>query len=407
MSTPPIRALDTQDELRGFRSRFVIDDAVLYLDGNSLGRLPLATINAVRLAVEDEWARELVLGWEHWIELGETIGDRLAPLIGAEAGEVVLSDQTSINLFKVASAGLASTGRSNIITDRGNFPSDRYILEAVARSAGGELRFVPEDPTLDDLSAALDASVGVVSLSHVAYRSGVMLDGAAVTAVAHDAGALMVWDLAHSAGSVPVALNEWNADLAVGCTYKYLNGGPGSPGFLYVRSDLVEHLEQPISGWFSHADQFEMAETYEPARSIRRFVVGTPPIISLVCARVGIDMTAEAGIDAIRRKSIALTSMFAEGLTSLRHHGLVQITPSDPGLRGSHVTVSHPAGYQISQALRSENVIPDFREPDLVRFGFAPLYNTYAEVERALEVLESILDSGAHTTFPEARGRVT
>lgn len=380
---------------------------MLYLDGNSLGRLPLGTINAVRSVVEEEWAHELVLGWDHWIGLGETIGDRLAPLIGATAGEVVLSDQTSVNLYKVASAALAGTGRTIIVTDRGNFPSDRYILDAVARSAGGELRFISEDPTLDDLAAALDASVGVVSLSHVGYRSGVMLDGAAMTAVAHDAGASMIWDLAHSAGSVPVALNEWNADLAVGCTYKYLNGGPGSPGFLYVRSDLLEQLEQPIPGWFSHADQFAMSETYEPARSIRRFVVGTPPIISLVAAGVGIDMTAEAGIDAIRRKSIELTSLFTEGLTSLRHHGLVQITPADPGSRGSHITVSHPRGYQISQALRAQNVIPDFREPDLVRFGFAPLYNTYAEVERALEILESILTTEAHATFPEARGRVT
>ncbi len=398
---------DAADPLARFRSRFVIDDDLIYLDGNSLGRLPTATIEATRRIVEEEWAHDLVRGWEHWIDQGVAVGDRLAPLIGATPGEVAVCDQTSVNLYKVASAAMLASDRSNIVTDRGNFPSDRYVLEAIARAHGGHLIFLPEDPSMEQIEEAMSDSVGVLSLSHVAYRSGAMLNGAAITTIAHDHGAYMVWDLAHSAGSVPVALNEWDADLAVGCTYKHLNGGPGAPGYLYVRIDLQSLLEQPIPGWFSHSDQFAMAQEYDPSPTIRRFVVGTPPMISLVAAAVGIDLTVEAGIDAIRTKSIALTEAFLAGFESRDDRGFTVVTPREPERRGSHVTLGHDHAYQISQALRARGVVPDFREPNLIRFGFAPLYTTFTEVEQALAVIDDVMSSGDYLSFPETRQRVT
>ena len=399
--------LDEVDPLRSFRERFVVGEDLIYLDGNSLGRLPKATITATRNLVEREWASELVLGWDHWIDQGVAVGDKLAPLIGASTGEVAVCDQTSVNLYKVASAALTASGRKDVITDRGNFPSDRYILEGIATSHGGEVIWLDEDPSTDDIAGALTDTVGVVSLSHVAYRSGMMLDGAAITRVVHDAGAYMVWDLAHSAGSVPVALNDWNADLAVGCTYKYLNGGPGAPGFLYVRGDLQTVLEQPIPGWYSHSNQFAMSADYDPAQDIRRFIIGTPPMASLVGTEVGIDLTAEAGIHALRTKSLLLTDLFIEGIDALGNTGVTVVTPRDHDARGSHVTLAHPNAYQISQALRAHSVIPDFREPNLVRFGFTPLYTTFTEVSLAIDVFARIMVSQEYQKYPTTRLAVT
>ncbi len=405
--TPTPHQRDVADPLAGFRDRFVIDDDLIYLDGNSLGRLPKATIVRTRDLVEDQWAHELVLGWEHWIDQGVEIGDRLAPLIGAADGEVALCDQTSVNLYKVAAAGMAASGRRNIVTDVGNFPSDRYILGSIAEARGGHLILVPEDPSPLDVASVLDDTVGVVSLSHVSYRSGAMLEAESITALAHRNGAYMIWDLAHSAGSVPVDLGAWTADMAVGCTYKYLNGGPGSPGFLYVRSDLIEKLQQPITGWFSHANQFSMSETYEPAPSIRKFVVGTPPMLSMVGAGVGIEITREAGIEAIRAKSVELTEAFIDGISAMSQHGLTIVTPLDPTGRGSHVTLAHDSALQISRALRARHLIPDFRSPNLIRFGFAPLYTTFDEVERAIATIGSVMDSGEYLTIPASTDRVT
>ena len=399
--------LDAVDPLASFRDRFVIGEGLVYLDGNSLGRLPKAAIAATRDLVEYQWANELVLGWEHWIDQGVAVGDKLAPLIGASVGEVAVCDQTSVNLYKVASAALAASGRSDIVTDRGNFPSDRYILEGIARAHGGTVIWLDEDPTTDQVARAVTETVGVVSLSHVAYRSGMMHDGEAVTKIVQDANAYMVWDLAHSAGSVPVALNDWNADLAVGCAYKYLNGGPGAPGFLYVRSDLLDALEQPIPGWYSHANQFAMAAAYEASPTIRRFIIGTPPMASLVGTEVGIDVTAEAGIEPIRTKSLLLTGLFIEGIDALGNTGFTVITPRDSASRGSHVTLAHDNAYQIAQALRAHNVIPDFREPNLVRFGFTPLYTTYAEVAQAIEIITAIMDLQEYEKYPTTRLAVT
>jgi kynureninase len=399
--------LDAIDPLARFRDRFVIKDELIYLDGNSLGRLPRETAVRIREVIETEWAEQLVLGWDFWLDSGTRIGDLLSPLIGAAAGEVAVADQTSVNLYKLASAALASSGRHNILTDSGNFPSDRYILGSIAGAAGGTLVVVQEDPTPADLDAALDATIGVVSLSHVSYRSGFMADGAAVTDLVHHHGALMLWDLAHSVGAVPVDLDGWNADLGVGCTYKYLNGGPGAPGFLYVRKDLQTQLEQPITGWFGHSDQFGFARDWNPAQDVKRFLVGTPPIISMKGVEVGVNLTTEAGIEAIRTKSIELSSLFIDALEPTLELGVEIITPIDPSLRGSHVTIRHGRGFQVASALRQRGVIPDFRSPDLIRFGFAPLYTTYEETLEAANILTEILRTASYVQFPETRSGVT
>lgn len=402
--------LDASDPLAQYRDRFVINDDLLYLDGNSLGRLPRSTVDRVRAVVEEEWANDLVMGWDRWLDIGIEIGTRLAPLLGAGTTEVALCDQTSINLFKLATAGLRHSGRTDIVTDAGNFPSDRYVLEQVARSAGGVLVFAPEDPTPSDIDALMTDSVGLVSLSHVGYRSGAMLDAAAITTVAHDAGALMLWDLAHSAGAVPVDLRGWGADLAVGCTYKYLNAGPGAPGFLFVRAQLITELDPPIPGWYAHADQFAMAREFVPKDTIGRFIVGTPSVIAMVAADEGIRISAEAGMESLRTKSLALTDFFIEELNNsgtVGRFGFEIVTPLDHDQRGSQVTVRHPESYRISLALRAAGVIPDFRAPDLVRFGFTPLTTTFTEAFNAVEILGNIMKNRRYEAFDEARTGVT
>jgi kynureninase len=399
--------LDATDPLASFRERFVIEDDYIYLDGNSLGRLPKDTITRTREAVESEWATQLVLGWDTWLDVGTRLGDRLAPLIGAQPGEVAVADQTSVNLYKLAAAAVSASGRTNIVTDRGNFPSDRYVLGSIAEAAGGRLIVVPEDPTLGEIELALDDTVGLVSFSHVSYRSGAMADGRAVTDLVHGHGAFMLWDLAHSAGSVPVDLTDWNADLGVGCTYKYLNAGPGAPGFLYVRGDLQTKLQQPIAGWYGHADQFGFAEEWQAAHDIRRFVVGTPPVTSMMGVEVGIELTTEAGIGPLREKSIALSEFFIDALTPIVGMGATIVTPLDPHQRGSHITIRHVDGYQISSALRDRGVIPDFRAPDLIRFGFTPLYTTFTEALAAAKILADIMVSGSYKSLPSSRTGVT
>jgi kynureninase len=350
-------------------------------------------VAAVRRVVEEEWATDLVRGWDRWLDLGLRVGDTLAPLIGASAGEVALCDQTGVNLFKLVSAAMDATGRSDIVTDAGNFPSDRYILDAIAAARGGRLRLIEEDPDAPQVEAALDDRVGVVALTHVSYRSGAILDMAGITSVVEAAGALPVWDLAHSAGSVPVDLSASGVVLAAGCTYKYLNGGPGAPAFLYVSRALQSSLRQPISGWFGHLDQFAFSPTFDPAPDIRRFLVGTPPILAMVAAAEGIALTAGVGIGPIREKSVDPVAEIA--------------SPRDPRRRGSHVTVRHARGWQISQALRRRGVIIDFRAPDLIRFGFAPLYNSYRDVWRAADTLRDVVRSGEYAAFPHERGTVT
>ncbi len=398
------RLADAEDPLASFRERFDLADDLVYLDGNSLGPMPLAARDRVG-TIMDEWARDLVMGWDRWIDIGTRLGDLLAPIIGARQGEVAVADQTSVNLYKLASAALDATDRPNIVTDAGNFPSDLYILSSVATANGGELIVIPEDPTPSQIASSLDDRVALVALTHVGYRSGFMHDGSAVTALAHRNGSRMLWDLAHSAGATIVDLHDWGADLAVGCTYKYLNGGPGSPGFLYVRRDLQGELVQPITGWFGHVDMFAFEPRFAPAPSIGRFLVGTPPVVSMAATVVGIEVTAEAGIPRIRAKSLAMSDLFIDAVAPLVQAGSIGIVgPPDRSRRGSHIALRHQDGYGVSRALRAEGVIVDFRAPDIIRFGFAPLFNSHRQVLDAVERLTAVLDTGSFEQHGAARG---
>lgn len=407
-------ARDAQDPLAHCRDEFVItDQELIYLDGNSLGRLTKRGADAVERATQREWGDHLVRSWHDWIGLPEQIGDDLAPLLGAGPGEVLVCDQTSVNLFKLASAVLTERGRKVVVADDSNFPSDRYVLAAVAKAAGGTMREMAVDPlagpTVADLAKVLDASVGLVSLSLVSFKSGAIADLAAITALAHRHGALVLWDLSHAAGAIEFDLRGAGADLAIGCTYKYLNGGPGAPAFLFVRRELQNQLLSPIPGWFGHEDMFAFAGEYRPAAGIRRFSVGTPPILSLRAAQAGIAVTARVGMAPIRRKSVALTELLiARADAVLQPLGFTVATPRDAERRGSHVSLAHPEAYAITQAMIARKVVPDFRAPNLIRLGVAPLYTRFSEIWDAVEVIAEIARTRAHEPWLRAaRTRVT
>jgi kynureninase len=406
--------LDRTDALAGFRERFVIADSdLIYLDGNSLGRLPKATIDQVETAMVDEWGSGLVGSWRSgWMARPAEIGARLAPLIGAHPDEVLMTDQTSLNLYKLAVAGLSSQApRSTVLTDSGNFPSDIYVLNGVAQQAGGSVRMVGADPVAPSttaIEAALDEQVGLVSLSHVNFKSGALLDMVSITRAAHDAGALALWDLSHSVGVVPVDLHGGAADLAVGCTYKYLNGGPGAPAFLFVARELQEQLTQPIQGWWGQENMFGFDLDYQPAAGMARFATGTMPILSLVGAGVGIDISVEAGIQAIRTKSQALTALMVDLFDELPvEYGFSLGSPRNAEMRGGHVSLRHEDGYRIAQALIDHGVVPDFRAPDVIRLGAAPLYIRFVDVWDSFERLKAIMDAGAHLGYTDERDAVT
>ncbi|WBB80745.1 kynureninase [Micromonospora sp. WMMD882] len=407
---------DAADPLAGLRDRFVITEPdVVYLDGNSLGRLPAATPDALDRLVRQEWGAGLVRSWSGWIDWGRRLGDRLAThVLGARPGEVVVSDSTSVNLYKLAAAALdASPGRRTVLVDAEEFPTDRYLLQGLAEQRGLTLRTLPSD--LDeglgvaDVRAALDDDVALLVLSAVSYRSGALLDLAAVNAAARQVGAYVLWDLSHAAGSVPVELTASGADLAVGCTYKYLNGGPGAPAFLYVRRELQATLRQPIWGWFGQRDQFRMGPTYDPSPDVDRFLVGTPPILSLAALEPALDVFAEAGIDRLRAKGVALGELLVEladaWLTPL---GFTLASPRDPGRRGSHVSLAHPDALRISRALIAEaKVVGDFRTPDRLRLGPAPLYTRFVDVWDAMDRLRDLVTAGRHEQLPVESLRVT
>jgi kynureninase len=406
---------DAADPLAHFRDRFVIaDPSLIYLDGNSLGRLPKVTRDRLRTAVDDEWGAGLIRGWDTWIDVARRAGDVLASgVLDAAAGEVVLSDSTSVNLYKLAAAALdARPGRRVILTDDDNFPTDRYVLEGLAAARGLELRMVRTDIDggLDPVTvgAALDGEVALVCLSHVAYRSGALADLVAITDAAHRVGALILWDLSHSAGAVPVPLRRSGADLAVGCTYKYLNAGPGAPAFLFVRAGLQAEVRQPIWGWFGQRDQFGMGPRYDPVETIDRFQVGTPSVLGAYAALEGALITAEAGVPALAAKGAELTQ-FAIELNDawLDGRGLALATPRDPGRRGAHLTFHHPHAWQICQALKAAKVLPDFRSPERLRIGLAPLYTRFVDVYDAMARLRTILATGSYTAFPATPTRVT
>jgi len=384
--------LDAADPLAAFRDRFVIDhDLVAYLDGNSLGRVPKATVERLGTFVREEWGSRLIRGWDDsWVDLPVTVGDELgAALLGAAPGQTVIADSTSVNIYKLLHAAAdLRPDRDEIVIDATNFPTDRYLVESVAAARGMTVRWLEPDlvdnVTVDVVAGALGERTALVVLSQVDYRSGTLVDLPAVTQLVHDASALVLWDLCHSAGVMPIGLDAAQADFAVGCTYKYLNSGPGSPAFMYVAERHVTEVAQPISGWFSAADLFAMSDTYVAAPDIRRMLSGTPAVAGIVAVQEGVRLIAEAGVDAIRAKSEALT---AHTIGLLDAAGLVIVTPRDSALRGSHVTVRHPDARSITDQMIARGVVPDFREPDLIRLGLSPLSTSFAEVEAGVRVL--------------------
>ena len=402
------QALDAQDPLRALRDQFQLPPGVIYLDGNSLGVLPKTTGARVADVVTREWGNDLIQSWNknHWFALPQTVGNKIARLIGAAPGEVVAADTTSINLYKVLSAALNIAAldapeRRQILSERSNFPTDLYIAEAICKERGLELRLVEAE----DIAAALTPEVAVLMLTHVNYRTGAMHDMATVTAAAHANGTLMVWDLAHSAGAVPVNLNAAHADFAVGCGYKYLNGGPGAPAFVWVHPRHTDRCWQPLAGWWGHAAPFAFTPDYQPAPGITRYQCGTQPIISLAALDCGLDATLAAeplgGMAALRSKSLALTDLFI-ALVEQRcaGHGLGLATPKDHSQRGSQVCLSKDEGaFAIVQALIARSVVGDYRagdggqHKDILRFGFTPLYLGFEDVWNAVEHLRQVLES--------------
>jgi kynureninase len=364
--------------------------------------------------VEQEWGRGLVGSWRGWVDQSRRIGDVLAAgVLGARPGEVLVGDSTTVDLYKLLVAGAdARPGRDVLVCCADDFPTDRYVVAGVADARGMTVREVDAhiDSGLDlaVLAAALDERVAVVVLSQVAYRSGALVDLAAVTRLAHDVGALVLWDLSHAAGAVPADLTAAGADLAVGCTYKYLNGGPGAPAFLYVRRELQEQLRQPIWGWFGQRDQFAMGPAYDPADGVDRFAVGTPPVLAMAAVEVGARLVAEAGIDRLAAKGQALTGLLIALADAWpAEHGVAVASPRDATRRGSHVSLAHPAAWQLTQALLDRGVVPDFRAPDRVRLGPAPLYTRFVDVWDAMDRMRTVLDQGTHENYPTERSRVT
>jgi len=406
---------DAGDPLAGFRERFVIDDpSLIYLDGNSLGMLPRATAERIAEVVRREWGTGLVRSWGHWIGLPSRAGDLLGShLLGAAPGQVLVCDSTTVNLYKLARAALgARPGRGVIVTDDDNFPTDRYVLAGIAAERGGELRMIRTDMdsgvTADSVRAAVDGDTALVSLSHVAYRSGALADMAEITGIVHDAGALVLWDLCHSAGSVPVELDACGADLAVGCTYKYLNAGPGAPAFLYVSEHLRGALRQPIQGWFGQHEQFRMGPDYDPVPGIGRFLTGTPDIAGTAAVEEGARLLAEAGIDRLRDKGMRLTGYLIDLADAwLAPLGCVVASPRDPARRGSHVCLRHPEAWRIGQALIHEGVIGDYRTPDRLRLGPTPITARYADVWDAMDATRRILAGKEYEDFPAEPAQVT
>nr|WP_220129697.1 kynureninase [Sphingomonas chungangi] len=389
------RALDAADPLRGLRDAFDLPDGEIYLDGNSLGALPRATIARMTETIRGEWGRDLIRSWNKagWIEAPARVGGKIAQLIGAKPHEVLVADSTSVNLYKLLAAAVkARPGRRVILSEPGNFPTDLYVAQGVAEALDVELRLAPREAIVD----ALDEDVAVLLLTHVHYRSAVTFDMAAVTRAAQEKGALVLWDLSHSAGAVAVDLNAANADLAAGCGYKYLNGGPGAPAFLFVAERHQAMLRSPLSGWMGHAAPFDFDDDYAPGEGIARFLCGTPPILGIAALEEGVDMLLGTDREALYAKGQALCSAFID-LVEHRCAGLgvTLATPRDPSLRGSHVSFRHDHGWPIMQALIARGVIGDFRAPDILRFGFTPLYVGFEDLWRAVDILRDILATEA------------
>lgn len=388
-------ARDAADPLAQWRERFDLPEGCIYLDGNSLGALPRGSAATAAEVIGTQWGRDLITSWNahDWIGMPQRIGNRIAALIGASEGEVVACDSTSVNLFKLIAAALeAQPGRRTIVTEAGNFPTDVYVAEGAARMAGGVVKAVPPEQLME----AIDDDTALLLLTHVHYTTGRVHDMAALTRAAHDAGALVLWDLSHSAGAVPVDLDGCNADMAVGCGYKYLNGGPGAPAFLFVAKHLQERLHSPLSGWMGHAAPFAFEGDYRPAAGIDRFLCGTPSVVAMAMLEAGVAMFGEVDRATLYAKGRALgdyyISLMDDRCAAL---GFNLVSPRDATTRGSHVSYAHQHAWPICRALIARGVIGDFRAPDVLRMGFAPLYVGFVDVWRAVDALADVVEGGA------------
>jgi len=428
-----VQGLDSQDPLASYRDQFVINDPnLIYLDGNSLGMMPKVAQERAKQVVEKQWGVDLIRGWNKgWWDAPSRVGDKIGQLIGAADGQTLVNDTVSLNLFKLATSALTlQPNKKRIITDTFNFPSDLYILQGIKNllSSGG--RVDPHDPSgsyrdheiirinsndndiIPDLTAlekAINENTALVTLSHVVFKSGYLYDMRRITELTHSKGALVLWDLSHSVGSVPIHLDDCNADFAIGCTYKYLNGGPGAPGFLYVNKNIQEKLSSPIWGWWGQKNPFDFSLDYEPAPGVQRFLVGTQPMISLLTMEAALEPTLNAGMDAIRAKSILMTD-YASYLTEtcLVPFGFSLGSPVDSAQRGSHISIRHADGYRINRALIEEmNVIPDFREPDNIRLGFAPLYTSFTEIWEGFDRIKRVMEEKRYEKYPKQKLTVT
>ena len=399
-------ALDAADPLRGFRDRFRLPEDIVYLDGNSLGCLPEATPVRLARVIEQEWGGGLIGSWNsaQWVDAPQRVGDKIARLIGGRPGEIVACDSTSVNVFKALCAALSvSPGRPTILSERGNFPTDVYMAQGLEALIGRRVTAQLVEP--DEIEAAIGEDTAVVLLTQVHYRTGHIRDMAATTAAAHAKGALVVWDLSHSAGAIPVDLNGAGADFAVGCGYKFLNGGPGAPGYIFVAERHQASAQPALSGWFGHARPFDFEDRYTPAGGITRFLVGTPPILGLAALEVGVDVFLEADMATVRAKSVALGELFAERMAPIcTEHGFTLAGPADSADRGSQISYTHPEAYPIVQALIARGVIGDFRAPDVLRFGLTALYTAFAEIAAAVDAIGAVMAERAWDR-PEFRVR--
>lgn len=421
--TTPIDAayaaqLDAQDPLAQFRERFVIADSdLIYMDGNSLGRLPRATLPLAENIITHQWGERLIRSWnEGWFDTPERVGAKIAQLIGAQPDEVIVADSTSINLFKLAVAALRNQyGRLHILTDNLNFPSDLYILQGAIDLLGQQHQLdivsSPDDiyGPVAELYARLDSQVALLALSHTVFKSGYTYDIAAITKAAHEVGTLVLWDLSHSVGAMPIDVTATQVDLAIGCTYKYLNGGPGAPAFLYIRHNLQERLSNPIAGWMGQKNLFSFEQTYQAATGLRGFLTGTPPVISLSLIETGVDLLLEAGLDKLRAKSEQQSSyLIALWETLLKPLGFSLNSPLDVQQRGSHISLGHTEGLRIDLALLNDmNVLPDFRAPDNIRLGIAPLYTSFHDIHATVMRLQQIVSEKRYEKYPNETPIVT
>ena len=411
--------LDAQDKLASFREAFLIDDPnLVYLDGNSLGRLPKAAIERAKKIVEEEWGRDLIRGWNKgWWEAPSRVGDKIGKIIGAAEGQTLVGDTVSLDLFKLATAALMlQPNKTRIITDTFNFPSDLYVLQGIKQHLDNRHEIVligarDKDitPDIAALEDAINEDTALVTLSHVAFKSGYLYDMQRITELAHAKGSLVLWDLSHSVGSVPIHLDDCHADFAIGCTYKYLNGGPGAPAFFYVNKNIQEKLSSPVWGWWGQKNPFDFDLEYTPAPGAQRFLVGTQPMISLLTMEAALEPTLQAGMGSLREKSILMTD-YASFLTQslLAPFGFSLGSPLDSAQRGSQISIRHPDGYRINRALIEEmNVIPDFREPDNIRLGLAPLYTSFTDVWEGFDRIKRVMDEKRYEKYPKQKLTVT